>query len=85
MRKEEQDLKLERKAFIRKSGNVDDSYIVTKKPLATGSYGTVHLCTHKITKETRIIKIVPKFKMTNVESFLNEVDMLKLVVKKYAC
>ena len=76
----DQKIKLERKQFIRKSGTIDESYNVTKKPLANGSYGAVHLCNHKITKETRAVKIIPKYKMTNVESFLNEVDIMKLLV-----
>ncbi len=80
MQKGDQDIKLERKAFIRKSVAIDESYQVTKRAMATGSYGAVHMCTHKVTKEIRIVKIVPKFKMTNVESFINEVDLLKLVV-----
>ncbi len=73
-------IKLERRSFIRKAGNFEDSYTYSRKPLAAGSYGTVHLCTNKVTRETRIVKIVPKFKMENVESFLNEIEMLKLVV-----
>jgi len=75
-----QAIKLERKAFIRKSDDIKSSYSVEKKPLATGSYGAVHLCTHKLTKEQRAVKVIPKFKMTNVESFLNEVEVMKLLV-----
>lgn len=72
-------IKLERKQFIKKSNNIDEAYIVTKKPLAAGSYGAVHLCSHKITKESRAVKIIPRFKITSVDSFTNEIDMMKLV------
>ena len=76
----DQKIKLDRKSFIRKSDNINNSYDVDKKPLASGSYGAVHKCKHKITKEERAVKIIPKFKMDNLESFLSEVEMLRLVV-----
>jgi hypothetical protein len=82
-KKAEQSIKLERKQFIRKSANIEETYNVNKKPLANGSYGAVHICNHKLTKEARAVKIIPKFKMTNVESFLNEVDIMKNLVNTF--
>ena len=75
-------LQLDRKAFIRKSENIKDSYDIASKAMSSGSYGAVHFCSHKITKEKRAVKIVPKYKLTNVESFLTEIEMMKLVVFK---
>jgi len=72
-------VKLERKAFIRKSENIKDFYDVVPKPLASGSYGAVHLCTHKLTKEKRAVKIVPKYKIASVDNFLNEIELLRMV------
>ena len=80
MKKEsDKDVLLKRKAFIRKSDRIREFYDITPKPLAAGSYGAVHLCTHKVTKENRAVKIVPKYKMTNVDNFLNEVELMRLV------
>ncbi len=73
-------IKLDRKAFIQKSANIDSTYALEKKPFAAGSYGSVHLGTHKITKEKRVVKVIPKFKLTNVADFLNEVETMRLVV-----
>ena len=73
-------VKLDRKAFIRKSQNIDDSYDVTRKPFATGSYGAVHQCVHKITREKRVVKVIPKYKMADVAGFLNEIEILRMVV-----
>ena len=77
--KKEEDIKLERKAFIRKSENIKDFYDINTKPLASGSYGAVHLCLQKETKTKRAVKIIPKYKISNVENFLNEIDLLRLV------
>jgi calcium-dependent protein kinase len=73
-------VKLDRKAFIRKSNSIDESYDVTRKALATGSYGAVHQCTHKITREKRVVKIIPKYKMADVAGFLNEIEIMRMVV-----
>jgi len=80
MEKKQEGLLLERKQFLRKLENVKDSYDVQSKPLATGSYGAVHLGTQKITKEKRAVKIIPKYKMASVENFLNEIELMRLTV-----
>ena len=56
-----------------------DFYDINTKPLASGSYGAVHLCLQKETKIKRAVKIIPKYKINNVENFLNEIDLLRLV------
>ncbi len=82
MKKETQEvLKLERKDFIRKLDNIKDFYAITPKPLATGSYGVVHLCEQKVTKIKRAVKIIPKYKMASVENFLNEIELMRMVVR----
>ncbi len=78
MRRSE-DILLKRKAFIRKADNIRDFYDVVPKAMASGSYGAVHLCTQKITKERRAVKIIPKYKMASVENFLNEIELMRLV------
>lgn len=77
---EEDKFVLDRKAFIRKSSNVKEGYDIVSRPISSGSYGEVHVCTHRITREKRAVKIIPKFKMTNIENFLNEIELMKLVV-----
>eukprot|EP00826_Nyctotherus_ovalis_P019615 TRINITY_DN1606_c0_g1_i2.p1 TRINITY_DN1606_c0_g1~~TRINITY_DN1606_c0_g1_i2.p1 ORF type:complete len:240 (-),score=66.85 TRINITY_DN1606_c0_g1_i2:74-793(-) len=73
------DIALNRKDFIRKSENIKDIYEVTPKPLASGSYGAVHVCIHKLTKDKRAVKIIPKYKLNNLENFLTEIELLRLV------
>ena len=76
-------VKLERKDFIRKLDNINNFYTITSKPLATGSYGAVHDCTQKVTKIKRAVKIIPKYKMASVENFLNEIELMRLVVSSW--
>ena len=68
-----------RKDFITKSETIKDAYDVSAKALATGTYGAVHQCTHKITKVKRAVKIIPKYKMTDICNFLDEIELLKTV------
>jgi len=70
---------LKRKDFIRKSENIKDFYDLAPKPLASGSYGAVHIGTQKLTKEKRAVKIIPKYKMASVDVFINEIDLMRLV------
>ncbi len=71
---------LKRSQFLRKQDKIADSYDVAPKALATGSFGEVRVCTHKLTKDKRAVKIVPKYKLKNVDNFLNEIDLMRLVV-----
>ena len=77
--KKQNSITLERKAFIQKSENIKDYYDINTKPLASGSYGAVHVCMQKETKAKRAVKIIPKFKLSNLENFLTEVELLRLV------
>ena len=65
--------------ILRKSENIKDFYDINTKPLASGSYGAVHVCMQKETKAKRAVKIIPKFKLSNLENFLTEVELLRLV------
>lgn len=76
---QKEDIKLKRKDFIKKADSIKDYYDVDTKPLASGSYGAVHICTQKETKAKRAVKIIPKYKLNNLESFLNEVELLRMV------
>jgi len=40
--------------------NIKDVYEMTKKPLGTGGFGVVTKCKHKVTKQLRACKTVPK-------------------------
>ena len=80
MKKKEADFIIGKKALIQKQDNINEHYSVSAKPLGRGSYGAVHACVHKITKQARAVKIVPKFKMQNVAGFINEIELLRLVV-----
>ena len=68
-----------RRDFIRKSSKILTSYNITAKPIANGSYGSVHICTHILTHEKRAVRIIPRYKLKNAASFLNEIEILKLV------
>ena len=79
----QQEIRLTRKLFIRKSDNIKDFYDIEIKPMASGSYGAVHIATQKSTKEKRAAKIIPKYKLANIENFLSEVELLRLVDHPY--
>jgi hypothetical protein len=78
--KKEAEIKLERKAFLSKKENISLFYDVASKALASGSYGELRVCAEKSTKEKRAVKIVPKHKITNVDSFLSEIEIMRMVV-----
>ena len=82
MKKKSNDIVIGRKNFILKQVNINEHYTVFAKPLGRGSYGAVHVCTHILTKQTRAVKIISKSKVANLEAFINEVDILRSVVKR---
>lgn len=45
--------------------------------LGKGTYGTVYLAAIRDTKIHRAVKTIPKEKVTNVERFKSEVDIMK--------
>ena len=53
-----------------------DVYYIAKKPLGTGSYGVVYKCQHKETKLERAVKKVKKNKITQIERFRQEIEIL---------
>lgn len=71
---------LERKSFIKKLGGLELNYNIDSKPLGKGTYGEVYCCTHKVTKEQRVVKVIHKGKMLKMDSFLHEIDIMKRLV-----
>jgi D-Tyr-tRNAtyr deacylase len=66
---------------------VEDYYDVTetvvrvkRKVLGKGTYGIVFLATVKGSATTRAIKVIQKEKVTNLERFKNEVEIMKVLV-----
>ena len=78
--KKEIAVKIERKAFLRKHDLIRDSYDIAPKAFANGSFGEVRSCVHKLTHEKRAVKMIPKYKMSSVDNFLNEIELMRLVV-----
>ena len=68
-----------KKNFIMKKTNIQDYYNIETANLGSGTYGTVKKVTHKITKQERAVKIIPKNKIKNMERFKMEVDILRTV------
>ena len=74
-------VKLDRKSFIsKKLEDFHKVYAIDPKPIGKGAYSEIYRCTHLITKELRAVKTVSKYKMQDVNGFLNEVDCLKNLV-----
>ena len=65
--------------FIMKKTNIQDYYSFDEKNLGSGTYGVVKKVTHKITKQERAVKIIPRNKIKNMERFKMEVDILRTV------
>lgn len=74
-------MKMERKVFLRKHDLIRDAYEIAPKAFASGSYGEVRSCVHKLTHEKRAVKMIPKYKMSSVDNFLNEIEIMRTVVR----
>jgi len=73
-------MKIGRKWFIQsKKEKIEDVYAFRsdKDMLGSGTYGSVFRGVHKISKETRAIKAIAKNKVTNPESFKNEIEIMR--------
>jgi len=58
------------------ANKIFDVYLVDKKKLGEGSYGTVSKCVHRTTKVTRALKTIGK-KNEKWERFKQEIDLMK--------
>lgn len=56
--------------------------LIILQVLGSGSYGTVFSIRMKNADITRAVKMIPKSRIYNREEFLNEVNILKTLVKK---
>jgi calcium-dependent protein kinase len=45
--------------------------------MGTGGFGVVYKCRHRETKQTRAVKIIPKKKIKNMETFLQEIKIMQ--------
>merc|ERR1712137_453644 len=52
----------------------DEEYEL-RKQVGSGSFGIIYLCQHRVTKQERACKIVPKSSLKDVELFLNEINV----------
>jgi len=80
MEKTSPDLKISKKTFITKQEHIEDFYKIDAKQLGSGNFGVVRKAMHKVSKQERAIKIVPKSKIRDLARFKTEVDILRTVV-----
>jgi len=65
--------------IIDNPGKITDSYLLEKKKLGEGSYGSVCKGTNQATKAVRAIKTIPKAQMKNLEKFKMEIQIMKMM------
>lgn len=68
-----------------KKNRVHDDYKISGKVMGKGAFGEVVLAVHKSTGDKRALKKIPKKDMSKpeLESLLNEVNVLKQLVKNF--
>lgn len=63
--------------IIQNTQKFKDLYKKQKEPLGSGGFGVVYKCRHRDTKQTRAVKVISKKKIKNMETFLQEVEIMK--------
>ena len=66
-------------SFIKKNVNINEKYAIEKSELGSGSFGKVLKAREKVSKELRAIKIIPKIKIKDLNKFMNEIEVMKLL------
>eukprot|EP00831_Metopus_contortus_P068822 TRINITY_DN61646_c0_g1_i1.p3 TRINITY_DN61646_c0_g1~~TRINITY_DN61646_c0_g1_i1.p3 ORF type:complete len:100 (-),score=30.51 TRINITY_DN61646_c0_g1_i1:110-409(-) len=59
----QEEVKIVKKSFIMKQDNIQDVYDLESKEIGSGNYGVVKKLVHKMTKQERAVKIIPKSKI----------------------
>ncbi len=83
-KKPDESFKITKKTFITKQENINDLYTMEIKPIGSGNFGIVKKAVHKVSKQERAIKIIPKSKIRDLTRFKSEVDILRTVVYLFA-
>ena len=60
-------------------GNIKDQYHFKEK-LANGGFGVVYLAEHRQSKELFAVKAIQKKKVKDYATFVNEINILKVLV-----
>ena len=63
--------------IVQNTNKFKDLYKKQKEPLGSGGFGVVYKCRHRDTKQTRAVKVISKKKIKNMDTFLQEVEIMK--------
>lgn len=59
---------------------IQEVYRMNKRHFASGLYGSLYTAEHNITKEKRVVRVIPNFIVNRSKSFFAELEKIRAIV-----